>query len=73
MADLADLQSQLRADSNLRGEFVSDPGAVLQRFGITLSADQLDALRQQLQRRNLAGGVMPPDPQAVSVGVTVGN
>ena len=69
MADLKALQQKLNADPALQQKFIQDPGKLLADHGVALDDEQLKALKQQIQNK-LRGGA---NPNAISVGITVGN
>jgi hypothetical protein len=69
MADLKNLQNALNNDAALRSKFVNDPGKVLTDHNVHLDPHTLKSLEDQIKAKNLAGG---GNPNAISVGVTVG-
>ena len=49
MADINKLQEHLRTDAALLEQFLADPAAVLHKYGITLDAQQAQALKTHVQ------------------------
>ena len=62
---LANLQAKLKQDPAFRSQFLQNPVQVLKQNGVDLNPDQANNLAQQI--KNLG-----TNPNAVSVGVTVG-
>lgn len=69
MANMKTLQDALNSDQTLKQKFLNDPGKVLQDHGVTVDDAQLQALKDQLKNKLGTG----QNPNAISVGVTVGN